>query len=106
MSAVTDTVAKMESEQATQQAQEWASMPKRKPLPAATEAPETATGTNNHSATSKQNRVWPSFALGAWFSSQRRSRKFLIVGSIVAVLLIALIIGLAVGLTVGRKCAQ
>lgn len=41
--------------------------------------------------------------IAIWWTSQKRSRKILIIGALVAVLLIALIIGLAVGLTVGKK---
>lgn len=86
----------------------WASVPKRKPVPLA-KGPRTEPAAVNAGTTDARpsadahKRLWP-FGLGGFsFRAQRRSRKFLIIGIVAAVLLIALIIGLAVGLTVGKK---
>ncbi|KAJ5677206.1 uncharacterized protein N7477_002839 [Penicillium maclennaniae] len=111
------------------QAQEpWASVPRRKPLPL-TKGPETFSGsaavddglaTGNEAETGAENkhgtlsadahisskRVWPFSLSGSRLRIQRRSRKFLVIGIVAAVLLLALIIGLAVGLTVGKKKAS
>lgn len=94
----------------------WGSMPKRKPVPTATaviESEEAASGqtslTNDKPAASSTKKTWlpttwlPAGGLGFWFASQKRSRKFLIIGIGAGIVLIALIIGLAVGLTVGKK---
>lgn len=86
----------------------WASVPQRKPVPLA-KGPRTEPAAVNAGTTDARpiadspKRLWP-FGLGGFnFRAQRRSRKFLIIGIVAAVLLIALIIGLAVGLTVGKK---
>jgi hypothetical protein len=89
-------------------------MPKRKPVPAtaaALDSEGTASGqtsvTDDKFSPSKKIRTWlPAGGLAVWFSSQKRSRKILIVGIGAGILLIALIIGLAVGLTVGKKYAS
>jgi hypothetical protein len=94
----------------------WGSMPKRKPVPtttAAIESGEAASGqtslTNDKPATPFNKKTlfpstWlPPGGLGLWFASQKRSRKFLIIGIGAGIVLIALIIGLAVGLTVGKR---
>ncbi|KAJ5204320.1 uncharacterized protein N7498_005199 [Penicillium cinerascens] len=97
---------------AVQGAQEpWASVPKRKPVPLAKGPRTESAAVNAGTAVARPSadapkRVWP-FGLGGFsFRAQRRSRKFLIIGVVAAVLLIALIIGLAVGLTVGKKKAS
>lgn len=89
------------------------SMLKRKPVPGpatATAAPvpdaEAATSqpsqTNGVAGDQKQKLPFVG-PIVIWWTSQKRSRKLLLIGALVAVLLIALIIGLAVGLTVGKK---
>jgi hypothetical protein len=89
----------------------WATVPKRKPVPLAkgpsdAEATAVNAGTKDARASADApKRVCP-FSLSDFsfsFRAQRRSRKFLIIGIVAAVLLIVLIIGLAVGLTVGEK---
>ncbi|KAJ5752597.1 hypothetical protein N7520_009514 [Penicillium odoratum] len=86
----------------------WASMPHRKPVPPAAPDNEAATSDSQVPETknvvSEQKQKWPLVApIVIWWTSQKRSRKFLFIGSIIAILLIALIIGLAVGLTVGKN---
>lgn len=88
-----------------------ASMPRRKPVPVpATTAPapdaEAATSQPTETKGGTGDQGYKSSFLGPiviWWQSQKRSRKLLLIGALVAVLLIALIIGLAVGLTVGKK---
>ena len=84
------------------------SMPKRKPLPWQVPAPNPESNVNITGSTPKTQRIGTS--LGALFSfdwyryaSQRKKRRFLIIGAIAILLLLALIIGLSVGLTVGKK---
>lgn len=83
-------------------------VPKRKPVPIAS-APGTETAAQqpaHQSQTlqySKTARKQPFFSIPAWFASQKRSRKYLILGIIGGIVAVALIIGLAVGLTVGKK---
>ena len=90
----------------------WDSMPKRKPVPGATNAAigseESASGqtsvTSDKIASPEKRNTWlPAGGLTLWFASQKRSRKILIVGIGAGIILLALIIGLAVGLTVGKK---
>lgn len=85
------------------------SIPKRKPVPAAT-APDTEPAiehtlpTKNETPSNEKPRQKTPFyaSLLPWWGSQKRSRKLLYIG-LVALILLALIIGLAVGLTVGKK---
>ncbi|KAJ5331245.1 hypothetical protein N7476_001028 [Penicillium atrosanguineum] len=110
------------NDQSVQTQESWASVPKRKPLPL-TKDPEaipesaavnagTGVGTGKENATPSADahpsgkRAWPFSLAGCNFRAQKRSRNFLIIGIVAAVLLIALIIGLAVGLTVGKKKAS
>ncbi|KAJ5729209.1 uncharacterized protein N7483_003717 [Penicillium malachiteum] len=88
------------------------SVPKRKPLPYATVAPDTEAAadqpdqapTPQNPTDEKPSPKAPFFGpVLAWWALQKRSRKALYIGLVVALLLIALIIGLAVGLTVGKK---
>ncbi|KAJ5449991.1 uncharacterized protein N7458_006440 [Penicillium daleae] len=89
----------------------WGTIPKRKPVPTTTAAIEEAASasgqtslTNDKLPPSNRKKTWlPAGGLGLWFTSQKRSRKFLIIGIGAGILLLALIIGLAVGLTVGKK---
>ncbi|KAJ5553883.1 hypothetical protein N7513_003842 [Penicillium frequentans] len=87
------------------------SMLKRKPVPVpATAAPvpdaEAAksqpTETTGVAGDQKHNLPFVG-PIAIWWTNQKRSRKILVIGALVAVLLIALIIGLAVGLTVGKN---
>ncbi|KAJ5634035.1 hypothetical protein N7528_001877 [Penicillium herquei] len=88
----------------------WGSVPKRKPLPSATVAPDTEAAADQsdqaptpQNADEKPSHKTPFIGpVIAWWGLQKRSRKALYIG-LVALLLIALIIGLAVGLTVGKK---
>lgn len=90
----------------------WATVPKRKPVPgpfstaAIGTEPGIVAATNKEHAQSgicRKRRNWPFLGLdGLDFRSQRRSRKILLIGAVAAIALIALIIGLAVGLTMGR----
>lgn len=84
-------------------------MLKRKPVPAtaapvpdAEAAKSQPTETTGVAGDQKHNLplIGP---IAIWWTSQKRSRKLLVIGALVAVLLIALIVGLAVGLTVGKK---
>jgi hypothetical protein len=81
------------------------SMPKRKPVPVpATPATVPDIQTDTNGVAGDQKKKWPFVGpMIIWWTSQKRSRKLLVIGAIVAILLIALIIGLAVGLTVGKK---
>ncbi|KAJ5658654.1 uncharacterized protein N7484_002303 [Penicillium longicatenatum] len=83
------------------------SMPKRKPVPVpvtSATVPDIPTDTND--VAGDQKRKWPLVGLIIiWWTSQKRSRKLLIIGATVTILLIAIIIGLAVGLTVGKNLA-
>ncbi|KAJ5938115.1 hypothetical protein N7454_004457 [Penicillium verhagenii] len=95
-----------------------APIPKRKPVPVPAPVPVTsatadaeaaqATATPQLTDTKEvagdQKPKWPFVApVIAWWASQKRSRKLLVIAAIVATVLIALIIGLAVGLTVGKN---
>lgn len=98
--------------QYTRNAQDnWATMPKRKPIPAPLASAPISAAPITEAATDKEHvqpstyrtkRTWHSLYLSVFdLKSQRRPRKVIIIG-IIAIALIALIIGLAVGLTVGR----
>ncbi|KAJ6013427.1 hypothetical protein N7540_008018 [Penicillium herquei] len=92
-------------------------VPKRKPLPSTTVAPDTEAAsdqvsdqvsdqapTSQNPTGEKASHKTPFFGpVIAWWTLQKRSRKYLYIGLVVALILIALIIGLAVGLTVGKK---
>ncbi|KAJ5491230.1 hypothetical protein N7539_002797 [Penicillium diatomitis] len=91
----------------------WASMPKRKPIPAAAaavEPPQTVSDQERQPEpkvelnTVQTNK--PRFSAGGmaiWWASQRRSRKVLLAGIGAGLLVIALVIGLSVGLTRGKN---
>lgn len=86
----------------------WASMPRRKPLPAPVAATDAEAAHKEIGTESKPKGFGAS--LGAllsfnWYryGSKSQKRKFLIIGAVIVVALLALIIGLAVGLTVNKK---
>lgn len=86
----------------------WASMSRRKPLPAPVAATDAEAAHKEIGTETKSKRFGTS--LGAllsfnWYryASKSQKRKFLIIGAVIIVALLALIIGLAVGLTVNKK---
>ncbi|KAJ5577999.1 uncharacterized protein N7459_006963 [Penicillium hispanicum] len=88
----------------------WSSMPKRKPVPAGppvlgaatTAAPVGSTNAKPGSHGQRSAWLWPSASV-FHLPAHPRSRRYLIIGIVAAIVGIALIIGLAVGLTVGKK---
>jgi hypothetical protein len=78
-------------------------MPQRKAVPATVPEAEAATSEPETKAGDQKHRWAFATPVVSWWTSQKRPRKFLLIGLVIAVLLIALIIGLAVGLTVGKK---
>ena len=88
----------------------WVSMPKRKPVPSAPAVAIAAAPSepkkgwepkSNSKGRNDSGSKWLPFL--PYLQTKPRSRKFLLIGIVAAVMLIALIVGLAVGLTVGRK---
>lgn len=84
-------------------------LPKRKPVPPVVAPSKTefavvepASNKRVYPSAGREKSFWP-FSGSPWGTfGQTRSRKYLIIGIVAAVLLLALIIGLAVGLTSGK----